>query len=524
MTAAPIATLEGVSFSYRGAQRGADPYGAIDRPTTEAAQPALQDVDLTLSPGTLTLLCGASGSGKSTVLQVLNGLVPQFHVGRFEGCATVDGRPLARMDLNDIGLLSATVFQNPRTQFFTARVAEEIAFCLENRGVPCAQMQARVASASQLAGVGELVDRALAGLSGGQAQRVACACAAAADVGLILLDEPTSNLSPQGIEELRDVVQRFKEQGKTLLVAEHRLHWLNGLVDQVCLVEEGRIVERLEGHEFFALSPHQCDERGLRTLVPPQWHRDPQPLRTDGDASGLHLRSVRFSYGKQPVLAISEHHFDRGKVHVVTGANGVGKTTLVRALCGLIRCAGEIQLDGRPLSAKQRMSRSSLVMQDVNRQLFAESALREITLGTRGVDHAQAGELLGLFDLESFAERHPQTLSGGQKQRLAIATALASQKQVLIFDEPTSGVDNRHMLGVAAQLRRMAEQGHVVVVVTHDAELAQACADVIHTLTPCDPNGALMEQLVAHAIVGSAPPLRNRADRGSGQRGGDCHG
>lgn len=493
-------------------------------------RPQLRDINLALAPGTLTLIVGASGCGKSTLLRALNGLVPKFFPGDFAGTVKVLGTDLAQVELHDVGRTSSMIFQNPRTQFFTNYVDTELAFALENYAVPPQQIRPRVHRAASEAGIGHLLHRRLATLSGGQLQRVACACALVTQVDVLLFDEPTSNLSPAAVEDFRQLIAQLKAAGKTLVVAEHRLHLFAGLADRVLRMENGGIVERFDGPDFFALSPAQRSRRGLRSLRPiePQTgeggaygaapapppagsesvsravasqsqrpsraaaentQESPTRQRTPHADTGLRVRNLKFSYQPQvPVLDLDEVYFPAGRVSVIAGENGAGKTTLARLICGLEKLppGAEITFAGRKRNARQRQSRCALVMQDVRRQLFSASVVEELTVGRnlRSLDEAATAEVLQSLDLAILRERHPLSLSGGQAQRLVVATTVVANKQVVIFDEPTSGVDLRHLQSIARIIRQLADAGSVVLVITHDGELITECADHVFTL-PC---------------------------------------
>ena len=194
---------------------------------------------------------------------------------------------------------------------------------------------------------------------------------------------------------------------------------------------------------------------------------------------GLKVKDLRFSYrGGPAVLDIDELDFPAGRISALVGPNGAGKTTLARVVCGL-ESADTVLLDGKKLGAAARRAASYIVMQDVSRQLFAESVEQEVGLGLGEVDAAVLLEAVGLAGLE---ERHPQSLSGGQRQRLVIASALARRPRVCVFDEPTSGVGREHLLAIAGLMRQMANDGVVVIVITHDDELVEACADRVVAL------------------------------------------
>lgn len=461
---------------------------------------ALKDVDLSADAGSLTLVCGASGCGKSTLMKALTGLVPQMTPGELDGVVRINGRNLADVALTDVGHLCSSVFQNPRTQFFCDTVAEELAFCGENYGRERATLRQQSERAAKLMGISHLLERKLTTLSGGQLQKVALACALASGAPVLLADEPTSNLDPAAISEVREALKVLKEQGLTIVVVEHRLHFLRGLADQVLLMEGGRVTRRWSGAEFFSMGQAQRRSLGLRTLVDPgppetwvgqsqagcqekqvgrQENREATPSQVR-----LSCRGLSFTYGASPVFEGLDADFPAGQITCIAGANGVGKTTLVRVLCGLAApSSGSISMDGVPASRKTRRSACALVMQDTGRQLFSDTLAGELTIGASHASGQSGEQLLADFDLANLGERHPLSLSGGQKQRLVIAAARATGRPIVILDEPTSGVDARHLDSITATLRRIADEGAAVVVVTHDGEFAAACADRLITLT-----------------------------------------
>lgn len=461
---------------------------------------ALKDVDLSADAGSLTLVCGASGCGKSTLMKALTGLVPQMTPGELDGAVRINGRNLADVALTDVGHLCSSVFQNPRTQFFCDTVAEELAFCGENYGRERTTLRQQSERAAKLMGISHLLERKLTTLSGGQLQKVALACALASGAPVLLADEPTSNLDPAAISEVRAALKVLKEQGLTIVVVEHRLHFLRGLADQVLLMESGRVTRRWNGAEFFSMGQAQRRSLGLRTLVdpgPPEtWVGQVQAGRQEKQVGRqenreaspsqvrLSCRGLSFAYGASPVFEGLDADFPAGQITCIAGANGVGKTTLVRVLCGLAApSSGSISLDGVPASRKTRRSACALVMQDTGRQLFSDTLAGELTIGASHASGQSGEQLLADFDLANLGERHPLSLSGGQKQRLVIAAARATGRPIVILDEPTSGVDARHLDSITATLRRIADEGAAVVVVTHDGEFAAACADRLITLT-----------------------------------------
>ncbi|QRV01663.1 energy-coupling factor ABC transporter ATP-binding protein [Arcanobacterium phocisimile] len=455
-------------------------------PAPQGQQPSFvfQHVNLHIPAGSCTLFCGPSGSGKSTALKMINGLIPQLQPGHMSGSVTVSGHKVDDVDLTDIGKTSATVFQNPRTQFFTGHVLAEIAYAGENYRVPSEQLWDRCIDAAKETGTYHLLERSLHTLSGGQLQSVAQASGLATMVPVLLFDEPTSNLSPEAIDNFSTVLRRQKAAGKTIIIAEHRLYFLRDLVDQVVYFYPGSDPEMIDGPTFFAFDDAERRRRGLRVLDLPKnsaiprvetgmEHASQPPITT-----GVSLRNLNFSYPGHEVLHDFSVDLPAGKITALTGANGVGKTTLARLLCGLLKPqSGRIYLDGQPRSPRALSSLSSIVMQDVHRQLFANSVIKEVTLGSD--TDVEAESLLEQLGLLSSQHRHPLALSGGQKQRLVIAAALATRRRLVIFDEPTSGVDYRQLQAISSLFRQLADCGHIIVVITHDKELLASCADRI---------------------------------------------
>lgn len=494
----PVINLQDAGFTYAKTSEAVSPYGKpVAAPIRATSVSALQGLDLECRRGTLTLLCGASGCGKSTVLRLLNGLIPHFHPGEVTGSITVAGKSVPDTPISALGQDCATVFQNPRTQFFTSEVLSELAFRGENYGLAPEVILENATQAAARLGVTDLLDARLTQLSGGQLQKIACASALASRNRILLFDEPTSNLSAQAIEEFTALLRELLAQDYTLVVAEHRLYFLRDLADQVLLLENGRVTRRFTGQQFFALSDEQRRELGLRKLqasTPADFtpaRVEVTPRGEDGvlvrAEDGLVLRNLKFAYGKTPVLDIESAVIPAGKITVLTGANGAGKTTLARLLCGLAKPqkGSEIILAGQARKAKELTHSSYLVMQDVNRQLFSESVETELGIGVKAsLCPQQRLQALQAMDLENLASRHPLSLSGGQKQRLVIACAMVQQKSLYVFDEPTSGVDYRHLLSIAAEIRNLADSGATVLVITHDPEFIETCADYVAQLRP----------------------------------------
>ena len=480
-------------------------------PTSRPGTPApITNLNLTIQPGESVLICGGSGSGKSSVIRLLNGLIPKYHEGTLTGQVvhtSTNGNEhiISHEELFETGRFTATVFQNPRTQFFTTNVTSELAFACENYGMDPQEIKDRMMRVVDEINISHLLGKNLFHISGGEKQRVACGCSMMSEPDLYLFDEPTSNLSPQAIDEFREVYASLRRKGATLVVAEHRLYFLRGLVDRVIIMTDGRIEREMTGDEFWALSDDERSQYGLRDLTAPQEPELPTivangqttelshalaasitsdnagPADNPLEPAVLEIRNLQFSYGKKLVLDIPELRLPAGKIIVVAGPNGAGKSTFASVLTGLEKARGTISYRGEKLTPKKRLAHSYMVMQDVHRQLFGTTVRGEVTVDSAAssVDLAQVDDLLKEFDLLQLADRHPMSLSGGQKQRVVIATAKACQKDIVVFDEPSSGLDYQHMVAIAHTLRELAAHGKVVLVITHDYELMNLCGDLI---------------------------------------------
>ena len=447
---------------------------------TEAA--SLSDVSLQIQKGESVLLCGESGCGKTTITRLINGLIPHYYEGELQGSVHVNDLDITKAELYETARVVGNVFQNPRSQFFCVDTTSEIAFGCENMGLPEDEIRQRVAEAADEMKVNNLLGRSIFELSGGEKQLVACTSVSAMQPEVMLLDEPTSNLDMSAIRNLRKVLLLWKKQGKTIIIAEHRLHWLTDICDRAITMNAGRIKADCSIQEFVSMGDHKLTKMGLRplnldNLIP--MNKDCRKSSENILLSNFHFRYKRV---KKPALEISRVTLPKDQIVAVIGTNGTGKSTFAHCLCGLEnRCKGLLQEGKKVQKARQRLKSCYMVMQDVNHQLFTETVLDEVLLSMPEPDETIAEKILDSLDLLPLKELHPMSLSGGQKQRVAIASAVASQREIIVFDEPTSGLDLCHMKEVSNNLKQLCSQGRSLFIITHDQELIlECCTHILH--------------------------------------------
>ena len=436
----------------------------------------LSDINLEIQDGKFVLICGESGCGKTTMTKLINGLIPHFvRDVSVDGTITVCGKNVAEMPMYEIAELVGSVFQNPRTQFFYTNSNAEMAFGLENRGVEPEYIRKRIKNTINELDIEKLEDRDVFSMSGGEKQLLAFASVYVMNPQIYVLDEPSANLDIAAMEKLSERMKVIKEKGHTVVVAEHRLAWIQKFADRIIYMKEGRIEQEFTSDEFKALSDLKRKQMGLRSIVPEQI-QIPEITGNSEDAV-LQICNLSCKRKKQMIFQNISLSARAGDIIGITGKNGAGKSTFCNCLCGLLKPkGGEILYQGKKLSEKARTKLFGMVMQEVNHQLFSDSVKNECMLANEEASEQEIRELLEKFDLEEYAEYHPMILSGGQRQRLAICQAVMGEKKLLIFDEPTSGLDFRHMCQVEKLMKQLSEEKYIIIVVTHDYEfLNRAC-------------------------------------------------
>ena len=427
----------------------------------------IKDINLQIESGECVVLAGESGSGKTTISKPINGLIPLYQSGTMAGDVLLGDKNTADMTLAEISKYVGSVFQNPRSQFFNVDTDSEIAFGCENLGVEPEEIRRRIDKTVKDFHLESLLGRNIFHLSGGEKQKIACASVNATDPDIFVLDEPSANLDLKTVDDLAEIIKLWKSRGKTVVVVEHRLHYLRDVADRIVYVKDGRVECEWTPAELEAKGPEYAASLGLRSIKLVQLG-GARATASESQGESITFRNLKFSYQKKfPILDIPELSLPKGKITALLGHNGAGKSTLAQLVCGL-----------RGSWSQKRAARklgTYLIMQDVNHQLFTESVLDEVLLGMHPKDETAAFEILESLNLKYYAEKHPMALSGGQKQRVAIASGVSSNRNLIVFDEPTSGLDYRQMLAVSATLKALANRGKTLFVITHDPELVLNC-------------------------------------------------
>lgn len=442
---------------------------------------SLDSINLKVNDGECILLCGKSGCGKTTMTRLLNGMIPNFYEGKLQGEVLLDGKNLFELPMYEISKRVGSVFQNPRTQFYTVNTTSEIAFGCENLGMEPQEITRRVEQTARDLRIEYLMNRNIFNLSGGEKQIIAFASIYAMSPQIYVLDEPSSNLDIQAIEKVRKILSLLKQQGKTIIIAEHRTYYLKDLVDRAIYMEDGKFVREYTMAELARLTFEEQLRSGIRTVNLLSYPITPHAASPASHA--IELKDIHCSYGGQTeALSIPKLSIPSGRITAIIGTNGAGKSTFVSCMCGLMKkTKGKFLLDGEKKNTKERVQKSYLVMQEVNHQLFSDSVREEIVLGNRDPSENSLQKIMEALDVSDLAERHPMTLSGGQKQRVIIASAMFCEKKILYFDEPTSGLDFSHMMQTCQLLKQLQGDNVFLFIITHDYELiASVCDSVIH--------------------------------------------
>ncbi len=474
--------------------------------------PVLHDLSLGIREGEFLLVMGPSGAGKSTFLRCLNGLVPHFYGGTIAGQIRVGDRDPVAVGPMGMADLVGFVLQDPEAQFVVDRVEDELAFALENQGLDPVRMRKRVEEVLDQLNIAALRGRSVTTLSGGERQRVAIAAVMTLQPQVLVLDEPTSQLDPQGAEEVLDTLVKLNQDlGLTVVLSEHRLERVVQYVDRILyfpgdgrppLLDEPRAVLRqvemtpplVTLAKALGWSPLPLTLKEARPFARAAARESGQPaaaepLPSPPRSTTIAVEDLSFSYNGHRALQGISLQVHRGEFVALMGRNGSGKTTLLKHLVGLLKPDrgqvavgngnGQGSMDTRRAEVEEIIRLVGYVPQNPNALLFSDTVQQELDFTRRGhgLPLADQATLLRTLGLEALAGSYPRDLSAGERQRVALASILAAEPQILLLDEPTRGLDYEQKAALADFLRQEKARGRTVVMATHDVELVATCAD-----------------------------------------------
>ena len=484
--------------------------------------PVLRDLSLEINEGEFLLAIGPSGAGKSTFLRCLNGLVPHFYGGTIGGKVRVGGRDPVALGPRGMADLVGFVLQDPEAQFVVDRVEDELAFALENQGLDPLRMRKRVEEVLDQLNIAPLRRRSVVTLSGGERQRVAIAAVMSLQPQVLVLDEPTSQLDPQGAEEVLDTLVKLNQDlGLTVVLSEHRLERVVQYVDRILYFPgDGRLplldtprailgqvemtpplVTLAKALDWSPLPLTLKEARPFARAAARGKERPaaPEPEPLPRTPATIAVEEIAFSYNGHRALQGVSLQVQRGELVALMGRNGSGKTTLLKHLVGLLkpdegrvtvgpgngRGNGRGAMDTRHTTVEEIIRLVGYVPQNPNALLFSDTVRQELDFTRRGhglppQDHAG---LLRTLDLEALAGSYPRDLSVGERQRVALASILAAEPQILLLDEPTRGLDYQQKAALADFLRGEKARGRTILMATHDVELVATCADRVVLLS-----------------------------------------
>ena len=513
--------IQNVSFQYLG-----------------RTEQTLKNINLEISTGEMVLLTGRTGCGKSTLLKVINAMIPTVSQGLFNGRAYLDNMATDTLSPDELGKYVGTVYQNPDDQLFAMNVFDEVSFALENQGVERSEIELRVNKLLTQVGLGGLAQNGIHELSGGQRQRLALASVLITEPKILVLDEPVSQLNPQGVKELMEFLRELnRERRMTIIVVEHRVHELAEYFQRIVLMTEGRIaydgeinsiwsyigdvnLYGMREPEYIKLAKqlHLPDfslkaetlAANIKKHCPPVLHTaadrtiPTKPCRNLLTAQGL---SYRYKRHQKKALEQVDFTVGCGEIVALMGTNGSGKSTLMNLLAGL----NDIQ-EGK-IEFASPLSEIAFLRQEPDLMLLCPTIQQEINWGHTAKDTAFTEKIADKLGLSAFMQDYPLAMTKGQRLRIVLAALLAGKPKLLLLDEPTTGQDEQSLQEVADIIRIYRRLGGSVVFCTHDVELAARLADRIvllnagRVIISAEPSAVLVNRNLIQMCGLQEPPM-----------------
>ena len=419
----------------------------------------LDRVNFKINKGECILLTGVSGSGKSTLIHLMNGLIPTLYEGQLEGEILFKNKDLKDIESYDISKNIGYVSQDPRGHFFTTNTTSELVFSMENYGIPLNEMKKKYSELVNLLELEKLVDKNIIYISSGERQKIEIGCSLSLEPEIIILDEPSSNLDFHMTKKLKQLIEKLKTKGYTIIIAEHRMYYIQNLIDRVLVINNGKVIEK-------TISDLESNnEVPLRSLD--IFNLELENISCKNKELLMEINNITY----KNILSNITTTVYKGDVIGLIGKNGVGKTTLLRLLSNIMK-PNKGKIVGKVVPF--------LVMQDMDYQFFTESVESEMKFGSADNDLEKINSLLMKLGLTEFKDKIPFELSGGQKQRLLIAISALANVNLLMFDEPTSGLDYVNMTKVSGILKDLSKNS-ALIVATHDIEfLYKTCNRVVY--------------------------------------------
>jgi energy-coupling factor transport system ATP-binding protein len=494
-------SIENLTFTYQGNER-----------------PTLKNINGQIKDGTFMVVMGHGGAGKSTLCCSFNALIPKFFRGKYQGRVLVNGQEVARCQVAEMSRLVGLVLQDFEAQLFSTNVELEMAFGPENHCLLRPEIERRIQRYLTFVGLEKLRHREPASLSGGQKQRLAIGSVLALEPKILVMDEPTTDLDPFGREEVLSVAKSIREEGRTLLIVDHEPETAV-TADQIWLIRDGQIVSQGPPSEILVDGP-TMESCGIKTLPMVElfhsmnWPGNPLTVEraieliqrhnltqrcerkvatvSTGHTKGspiLKAEELRYIYPTYHVEALRglDLSIREGEFIAILGQNGSGKTTLAKHFNGLLKpTSGRMLVQNKPTTeySHRELSRwVGYVFQNPDHQIFARTVAEEVGFGLKmqgeilKTIEKRIAEVLEVVGLQGYEQKVPFALTKGERQRVAVASVLAAQPQVIILDEPTTGLDYRHQRNMMEMLKRLNRYGHTIIIITHSMWVAAEYAN-----------------------------------------------